>query len=164
MDVITMPSTISILANLKNKYPQFLFKPSNNFLWSSSDNTIYYDKKNNDQAIFLLHELSHALLGHANYDSDIKLITMERQAWDNTIILAQEYNIKVTDDFIQSNLDSYRDWLHSRSTCPKCQATGIQTKKYDYLCIVCSHKWRVNEARTCALRRYKSEPQLKTHE
>lgn len=149
-----MPSTISILSSLKINYPQFSFKPGNEFLWSSSDNTIYYDKKNDDQSVFLLHELSHALLSHANYDRDIQLVTMERQAWDHTTELAQEYNVVIPDQLIQSNLDSYRDWLHSRSTCPACKATGLQVTNHDYVCPSCDNKWRVNEARTCALRRY----------
>jgi hypothetical protein len=154
MDVIIMPSTTTLLSRLKTDYPQFSFKPGDDFLWSSSDNTIYYNNKIENQSIFLLHELSHALLGHTNYTSDIQLITMERQAWDHTIKLATKYYVTISDDMVQSNLDSYRDWLHSRSTCPSCEATGLQIKDYTYTCPACSHKWQVNEARTCALRRY----------
>lgn len=154
MDVTIMPSTTSILASLRSKYPQFSFKPGDNFLWSSFDNTIYYDKKSSDLLVFLLHELSHALLGHNQYDRDIQLITMERQAWDYTVKLALKYSVTISNDVVQSTLDSYREWLHSRSTCPKCQATGMQTKENEYTCLVCNNIWRVNEARTRALRRY----------
>src|SRR5680860_138720 len=155
MDVIIMPSTTSVLSRLKNNYPQFSFKLGDDFLWSSSDNTIYYDNIAENQSVFLLHELSHALLGHISYTHDIQLITMERQAWDYTVKLAPKYNVTISDDMVQSTLDSYRDWLHARSTCPNCKATGAQTKKFTYVCSACSHKWQVNEARTCALRRYK---------
>jgi lipopolysaccharide biosynthesis regulator YciM len=79
---------------------------------------------------------------------------MERQAWDYTVKLAPTHDISVPDDIVQSTLDSYRDWIHERSTCPNCQATGIQTDKFMYSCPACSHEWKVNEARTCALRRY----------
>ena len=149
-----MPSTISILSSLKTNYPQFSFKLGDNFLWSSSDNTIYYDRTSKNQSVFLLHELSHALLGHASYMRDIQLITMERQAWDYTMELAPKYNVAISDEMVQSTLDSYRDWLHARSTCPSCKATGLQINKFAYSCPACSHKWRVNEARTCDLRRY----------
>jgi len=149
-----MQSTTSVLSQLKNNYPQFSFKLGTNFLWSPSDNTIYYDKSIDYRPVFLLHELAHALLGHNSYDRDIQLITMERQAWDYTKELAPPYGIIIPDDIIQSNLDSYRDWIHDRSTCPNCKATGIQTEKFVYSCPACSHQWRVNEARTCALRRY----------
>jgi len=150
-----MPSTTTLLSRLKSNYPQFSFKLGDDFLWSSSDNTIYYNGKIDNQPVFLLHELSHALLDHISYTSDIQLITMERQAWDHTMKLAPKYNVTISDDMVQSTLDSYRDWLHSRSTCPNCNATGLQTDNNTYTCLACNHKWQVNEARTCALRRYK---------
>ncbi len=157
MDVIIMQSTISILQRLKNKYPQFNFQSADSFSWSPSDNTIYYDDQSTDFEVFLLHELSHALLGHNKYDRDIQLIAMERHAWDHTIILAPSFDINVPDNIVQSTLDGYRDWLHSRSSCPKCQATGMQTDEKQYNCPVCAHNWLVNEARTCALRRYQTK-------
>ena len=149
-----MLSTASVLLKLKANYPQFSFEQGDSFLWSSSNNTIYYDDNTSDQSIFLLHELSHALLGHVSYDRDIQLITMERQAWDQTLELASSYGLTIPDSIIQSTLDSYRDWIHERSTCPICSATGLQTTKNTYVCPACTNKWRVNEARTCALRRY----------
>jgi len=149
-----MPSTTSILTNLKNKYPQFIFKSNNNFYWSYLDNTIYYDENSPHMSIFLLHELSHALLGHNQYDYDIQLITMERQSWEHTILLAPSFDINIPDDLIQNTLDSYREWIHSRSTCPKCNATGLQIASNTYKCLACNDKWRVNEAKNCALRRY----------
>lgn len=154
-----MPSTTSVLSQLKNSYPQFSFKKGTYFLWSSSDNTIYYDGSIDDRSVFLLHELSHALLGHNSYERDIELIIMERQAWDNAIKLSSKYGLAISNDIVQSNLDSYRDWIHARSTCPVCKANGVQTEKYIYTCPVCGHKWRVNEARTCALRRYSKKTQ-----
>ena len=150
-----MLSTTSVLQKLKANYPQFSFKQGDSFMWSPSENTIYYDDTADNQPIFLLHELSHAILGHASYDRDIQLVAMERQAWDYTANLAPTYDIEIPADIIQTNLDSYRDWIHERSTCVSCKATGIQTDKSDYSCPACNHKWRVNDARTCALRRYK---------
>jgi len=151
-----MLSITTLLSRLKTDYPQFSFKLGVDFLWSPSDNTIYYNNKTDNQSVFLLHELSHALLGHTSYTSDIQLITMERQAWEYTVKLAPKYNVSISNEVVQSTLDSYRDWLHSRSTCPNCEATGLlKIKDYTYTCPACSHKWQVNEARTCALRRYK---------
>jgi len=151
-----MPSTTSILQNLKNKYSQFSFKPSNSFYWSFPDNSIYYDIKDKDAILLILHELSHALLGHNSYSQDIQLLVMERQAWEKTKELAENYKIEITDELIQLNLDSYRDWLHCRSKCPECNENGIQINNKKYRCLVCENIWLVNEARTCALRRYNS--------
>lgn len=148
-----MPSTISLIKRLRVDYPQFIYKKASSFLWSHSEHTIYYTCENDDYS-FLFHELSHALLNHADYGRDIELIAIEREAWNKSKEIAKNYGVIIDDDFIQLNLDTYRDWLHIRSTCPKCKATGLQTKKYSYKCLVCSHEWRVNDAKTCALRRY----------
>lgn len=148
-----MPSTISLIKNLKADFPQFIFKRSSSFLWSHSDNTIYYTNERDDLR-FLFHELSHALLNHIDYYRDIELVAMESEAWNKAREIAPSYGIVIDDDYIQSNLDTYRDWMHERSTCPKCSASGMQIKKKTYKCLACGHQWYVNEAKTCALRRY----------
>ena len=78
-------------------------------------------------------------------------------AWDKALQLAPEYDVAITDELIEESLDTYRDWLHSRSLCPHCNATGVQTATRHYQCLACHHAWRVNEARTCALRRYETK-------
>jgi lipopolysaccharide biosynthesis regulator YciM len=125
-------------------------------LWSPGNQTVYYAENSTDKDgyAYLLHELSHGLLEHTDYDRDVALITMERAAWDKANELAVKYDLTIDDDLVESNLDSYRDWLHARSTCPNCGATGLQTKKLGYSCPACDQKWRVNEARVCALRRF----------
>lgn len=149
-----MPSTTLKICNLKKDYPQFKFEQSDNFFWSSAENTIFYCEEIDNRLVLLLHELSHALLGHDDYLYDIELITKERQAWDYAKTLAKKYQINIDNQIIQSNLDSYRDWIHQRSTCPKCRAIGVQSEKCTYKCPVCKQSWQVNEARNCKLRRY----------
>lgn len=153
MGAIIMQSTTSLISQLKTNYPNILFKSAERFLWSPSEQTIYYIPGGNPA--FLLHELSHALLNHLDYSRDVELISMESKAWDKAVELANNYNIQIDDKTIQSTLDTYRNWLHDRSTCPVCTATGVQTKKYNYKCLACNNEWQVNEARICALRRYK---------
>lgn len=149
-----MPSTILLASSLATDFPTFQFHVSDEFRWSPDDMTIFYDGQSTDVAS-LLHELSHAVLGHKEYKKDIELIELEQAAWTHAVReLAQLYNVDITDDEIQDSLDTYRDWLHARSTCPHCKATGIQTRKSEYKCFVCGTKWRANEARICALRRY----------
>lgn len=147
-----MPSTISLIQRLKTDYPQFIFKKSDRFLWSPSERTVFFTGTHNNDA-FLLHELSHGLLSHAGYNRDIELIAMERAAWDNATTIATAYGYVIDADIIESTLDSYREWLHARSTCPNCKATGLQVKKQTYHCPACQHSWRVNEARVCGLKR-----------
>lgn len=153
MDVIIMPSTTSLIQKLKADYPEFHFKKAKRFLWSPSEHTVYYTGSEDDYA-FLLHELSHGLLDHIEYRRDVELIAMERAAWDNAVTLAPTYDLHIDDDTVETTLDSYRNWLHARSTCPNCKATGLQVKQRTYTCPACHYNWRVNEARICALRRY----------
>mgnify|MGYP001616553180 CR=1 FL=1 len=153
-----MRSTHWLLDQLQTDYPQFVFETANEFWWSAAKRTIYLDPQAPHSQAFSLHELSHALLDHQGYEYDIDLIKLERDAWEHAqIALAPLYDLVIDDQTIQNNLDTYRDWLHARSTCPDCQATGLQSKEQHYRCIACGQTWRVNEARLCALRRYSLE-------
>lgn len=151
-----MPSTNALLPNLRKDYPQLIFAPGTRFAWSPQAHTVFYDESDPQNVSLLLHELAHGLLGHRDYSKDIELVAMEAEAWDNAVDLAGAYGVDITDEIIQNTLDTYREWLHARSTCPKCEATGYQSSKSGYTCVACGHMWRVNEARLCALRRYSS--------
>lgn len=150
-----MPSMRSLLNSLRGDYPQFSFEPADEFWWSASRQCVYYNPKADQPEAFILHELSHAILGHSGYTYDINLIKLERDAWElaqNS--LSQKYNVSIKEDIVQENIDTYRTWLHARSKCPECEATGIQTRTHNYICLACGHPWQANEARVKALRRY----------
>lgn len=149
-----MPSTFSKLNQIKKDYSQYKFVECDKFAWSPPEKTIFYDKDSKDLLIFLLHELSHAVLGHNRYDSDVQLLSMECEAWGEASQIAAKYSIRFSEKVAQSNLDSYREWMFKRSSCPKCHLTGVQTDETCYKCAACGHKWQVNEARTCNLRRF----------
>lgn len=152
-----MHSITSLVETLTRDFPQFQWSAGPDFKWSAEENTIYYHPQQPDAPQQLLHELGHALLDHRHYDKDIGLLTLERDAWEYAqALLSPRYAVPIADDQIQDALDSYRDWLHARSTCPRCTATGLQIKHRLYRCLACSYRWRVNEARLCALRRYKT--------
>lgn len=157
MAVTTMPSINSILNLLKKTLPDIGLKNSDDFRWSAAEQTIYYpaEAAGLNDIYLLLHEAGHAALGHDDYRRDIQLLRMEREAWDYaTDSLAPQLKIKVNDEFIENNLDTYRDWLHERSTCPGCKQNGIQINKNTYQCLNCRCSWRVNDARQCQLKRY----------
>lgn len=159
MDATTMPKINSLAKKLANAFPDLTFEVSDDFRWSPEEKVIYYCPENRDEASCeLLHETAHGLLQHADYERDIDLLKMERDAWTYAQKeLAPRFNIKITDDHIEDAIDSYRDWLHARSLCPHCSQTGIQTKINTYSCLGCNESWHTNEARRCALRRYKLE-------
>lgn len=157
MAVTTMPSITSLRKSLQTAYPQFLLVKGDDFYWSPKDSTITYSTQTPQAAERLLHEYSHAILGHVSYRRDIELIAHERDAWNHAkTVLAPQFGTRVAADVIEDDLDTYRDWLHARSTCPHCTATGLQTDAKEYTCVACRGKWTVNEARICALRRYKA--------
>ena len=161
MDVTTTHSMPSLIQLLKAAHPEVSFVEADAFSWSPEKQTIFYNSSLPDAEALLLHELSHALLGHRTYRRDVELIAMETAAWEQAVTYASEhtdelggFTLTINDDFVQDHLDTYRDWLHSRSTCPNCSANGYQTDTLHYACPACTHTWRVNEARLCALRRY----------
>lgn len=151
-----MPSTHPLLETLVTAYPSLTFHVGASFEWQPRTKTIMYDSADPEFEARLLHELGHALLQHDSYDRDIDLVAMERDAWQMARLeLAPTYNVVISGNSIHHDMDTYRDWLHERSTCPHCGSNGIQMKKHDYKCVTCLKSWRVNEARTCQLRRYK---------
>lgn len=156
-----MPLIQPLLKTVASEFTDIHFKASNSFEWHPSDKTVTYDPADPDFDSRLLHELSHALLEHRTYERDIDLIAMERDAWQHARIeLGSRYSVVIDGDIIHHDMDTYRDWLHGRSTCPHCESSGLQVNKQTYRCVTCLKTWRVNEARTCSLRRYKTD-QLK---
>lgn len=154
-----MPSTPSLLDKIVQDFPEITFHTGEQFEWQPHRQTIVYDLSDPSFDSRLLHELGHSILGHKNYDRDIDLIAMERDAWQEArLTLAPQYAITISSDDIDNSMDTYRTWLHDRSTCPNCQSNGIQTGKKEYTCVTCRKSWLVNEARSCALRRYTVSP------
>lgn len=150
-----MHSTTSLVNTLREDHLHLTFMESEEFRWSPDTQTIFFDKSSRDFEAFILHELGHALLKHRSYQHDIDLLKIERDAWAHaTVALADVYDVAIREEVIQDNLDTYREWLHSRSICPSCSATGLQSSKGLYVCLGCGVRWKSNEARNCALRRY----------
>lgn len=153
-----MAKTSWLIEQIKSSRDESLnFTKGTTFGWDHSTHTITYNPSLGECDAYLLHEVGHAILGHRGYQTDTQLLEMERAAWDKAQELADMYQIIINDSDIEESLDTYRDWLHSRSLCPDCSSTGLQTASNHYRCAACQHEWRVNEARTCALRRYSTK-------
>ncbi|MGK2896307.1 MAG: hypothetical protein ACSLEY_01770 [Candidatus Saccharimonadales bacterium] len=162
MDVTTMPSIPSLIAKLQADYPNISFQDGQLFEWSPSASTITYDPLDPLAISRLLHEVGHAELAHSSYERDIELIAHERDAWHQAkTVLAPRYGLAIDIDIVEDDMDSYRDWMHARSTCPHCEANGIQTDGQLYACVVCRNTWHVNEARQSRLYRRLASPVIK---
>lgn len=161
MGVIFWPGNMPSLAQkLPVDFPQITFTASSRFYWSPKQRTVFYDQAKQDKAAdwALLHELSHGLLGHAHYKTDFELLQLEVSAWHKAKQVAESYKIIIDEDHVQDCLDTYRDWLHARSTCPSCTEHGLQRDNAVYYCLNCNNEWRVSSARFCRpYRRLKSK-------
>ena len=145
----------SLLKKIVSDFAHFTFQQGDGFEWQPATKIIVYENTENTLPL-LLHEISHAVLSHETYSLDTDLLHKENAAWQYALcVLSPIYGIKVGQELVEECLDDYRTWLYKRSLCPACGQTGLQTKKKAYACINCGCSWKVNDARRCALRRFK---------
>lgn len=142
----------TLLSSLRNRHKDLVFEEAKTFYWSPKQQIIFYSPLALDSpegAWSLLHELSHALLEHQDFNSDFELLQIEVAAWQKAQELAKEYNIDIDADHIEDCLDTYRDWLYQRSSCPSCTSCSLQVDKHTYSCLNCGTRWQVSQSRLC---------------
>lgn len=154
MDVISSPGVTmeSLLRKLKKDFKELNFERGSSFYWSAKQQRITYtlQSKENSLAVWsLLHEVAHGLLNHIRYDSDFELLLLEVEAWGKAEELAKTYGFTINSDHIQDCLDTYRDWLYQRSSCPACTNCSLQQNSTTYTCFNCGMSWQVSSSRLC---------------
>lgn len=133
-----------ILNKIQNDYPNLKFEPGQAACWAPEDNTVFYGTPFTEkEAWALYHEIGHATSEHKSFNSDVDLILKEVDAWEKAKNIAGRYKMTIDSDFIEGCLDSYRDWLHKRSTCPNCKQKGINKDSGSYCCLNCQASWTV---------------------
>jgi hypothetical protein len=143
---------MDLLKQLRKDFPALSFKAGTSHFWSPHDQRITYTLKGQEspEAVWaLLHEVGHAMLGHDRYDSDFELLKLEVAAWQKACELADKYGVSVDEEHVQDCLDTYRDWLHRRSTCPVCGNHSFQKDPAAYECFNCRTIWKVSVSRFC---------------
>lgn len=139
-----------IVQKLRQQYLDISFVEGDVFRWSPKNKQVIYTSDNSEQATWsVLHETGHALLNHASYTSDMQLLKKEVSAWEKAVQLAPRFGITIDDNYIQDCLDTYREWIHKRSSCPNCSLKGIQEASDTYICLNCKTAWRVTVERFC---------------
>jgi 23S rRNA G2069 N7-methylase RlmK/C1962 C5-methylase RlmI len=141
-----------LLTKIRADYPDLSFIESAHFSWHAERKHVSFKKvganvQHNMWA--LLHELGHALLAHTGYTHDIELLQMEVAAWEKARELASYYGLKIDEDYLQDCVDTYRDWLHLRATCPACFGRSLQASETTYRCFNCQTQWQVTRSRLC---------------
>lgn len=154
MDVMNSPEKhiTKLLADIQEVIPDITLKPSESFYWSPQQKTIAYKENslNKPEGLWsLLHETAHAQLDHHIYKTDFELLMLEVAAWKQAKTLAHELKTTIDENYLQDCLDTYRDWLHRRSTCPTCGNVGLQHSSSEYRCHNCHTSWHVTAARFC---------------
>ena len=128
----------AFLERLKGDFPEFRFKNGDKFAFRPPK-TIVLGPPEPFSALLALHEVSHAVLGHKTFRMDVERLKMESAAWEKARELADRYGIKINEDLIQDELDTYRDWLHNKSKCKACGLTRYQTPDGRYHCPRCEN-------------------------
>ena len=137
-----------LVHKLRRDNPGFVFTAGEAHCWSPGHQQIFYTPgEEMSHVAGLLHELGHARLGHRTFLSDIDLLQKEIAAWEEALRLSKRYNVEITPGHVQDCLDSYRDWVYSRSRCPQCQSSGVQATTRQYHCLNCQMAWRVSGSR-----------------
>ena len=130
-DILFLKRLISDFQEFKYVFgKKFAFRPSK---------TVVIGPKEPFWRLLALHEISHAICKHKSFRMDVERLKMENQAWEKAKELANEYRVEVDEDLIQKELDTYRDWLHQKSRCPKCGLTRFQTPDSLYHCPRCEN-------------------------
>ncbi len=132
-------------------FPELTFTAGQSHYWCPATGEVFYKlsaPSTRRDKWSLLHEVSHGLLGHAAYKTDLELLHLEVSAWDKARQLASQYRLHINDDYIQDCLDTYRDWLYRRCVCPHCGTQNLQSDSgQSYLCYNCHTEWRVSASR-----------------
>lgn len=127
-----------LLVRLEKDFPDFKFVAGKKFAFRPP-RTIVIGPKEPQMELLLLHELGHATLGHRDFKTDVARLKMENEAWEKARELAQKYGVEFDEDLMQTELDTYRDWLHQKSRCPACGLTRFQTPDGQYHCPSCEN-------------------------
>jgi hypothetical protein len=158
---VTSPSNLAdLLARIATDYPDVQFVESSRYSWHAGRRHVSYARKSSGDTMHdmfsLLHELGHAILQHKDYTHDIELLQLEVTAWEQAAVLASRYGLALDDDYVQDCLDTYRDWLHLRATCPTCYGRSLQSDRSRYRCHNCQTEWSVTRSRLCRPYRLKT--------
>ncbi|MBQ2660046.1 hypothetical protein IJF86_01320 [Candidatus Saccharibacteria bacterium] len=131
-----MENFTNLLEKVKQSYPNFTYKTGAKFAFRPPK-TIIIGPYEPHSELVLLHELGHAIINKNSFKTDVERLKIESIAWEKAKSLCQEFNQEFDSDFAESELDSYRDWLHQKSTCKKCGLTRFETTDGKYHCPHC---------------------------
>ncbi len=129
---------VTFLAKVKADYPFLRIIPGGRFVFRPPK-TIVYDK-NSFNSLLFLHEVGHALSQRYDFKTEVERLRIEVMAWEKARELCRKYGVYIDEDLIETELDTYRDYLHQKSRCPRCGLTRFQTSDKIFHCPRCDIK------------------------
>lgn len=130
-----------LIGKIRADYPEFKLREGKRFSFRPPRTIIFVlgsgTDEQNLQRLQLLHEVGHAVLEHKNFTTDPERLQMERAAWEQARMLCVRYGVEYDEEFVEEELDTYRNWLHQKSCCPQCGLTRYQTRDGKYHCPGC---------------------------
>ena len=127
---------LAFLDSLKQSYSDYTFRPGRKFLFRPPK-SIYYLEADDNFRLLLLHELAHALLGHFTYTKSLERLQIERDAWEKTRELCELHSVAFDEALAESELDTYRDWVHQKTLCKTCGLTCLEVSSESLYCPFC---------------------------
>lgn len=132
----------NLVERLSKDFPKLRFRQGRKFAFRPP-RTIFFEPATEAEAEYkiysmrLLHEVGHAISGHRDYTQDLKRVKMECEAWQRARELSEKYGVEYDEEIAEGELESYREWLHQKSKCPKCGLTRYQAGNGEYHCPFC---------------------------
>ena len=124
----------TFLEKVRDDFPSLRFVEGKRFSFRPPKTIIV---ESDGEPLLLLHEIGHALCGRYDFKTEVGRLKIEVMAWEKAKELAPLYGVFVDEELIESELDTYRDFLHQKSRCPSCGLTRFQTPDGIFHCPRC---------------------------
>lgn len=132
----------TFLLKIKSDFPEFRFVTGSRFAFRPPRTIVmpkeFDEVSDNTNSLLFLHEVGHALSKHRDFKTEIGRLKMEVEAWEKARGLCDKYGVSFDEDLVETELDSYRNFLHQKSRCPDCGLTRFQTPDGVFHCPKCS--------------------------
>ena len=141
-----------IITSLKQDFPDFHFTYGKRFSFRPPKTIVIGPYEGDKTPLLVFHELGHALSGQYAYKTAIERLKIESIAWSEgkkayeKCLASGRYSLPLwDDDFVEANLDTYRDWLHTKSKCKICGLNMFQNQNGTWICPYCSTYYPQNQ-------------------
>lgn len=135
----------NFITQLATDYPDFHFTYGKRFSFRAPKTIVIGPEEGDYTPMLIFHELGHALSGKYCYDLGVERLKIESLAWQEgkkayeSCLASGNYPDLPSwnEDFVEDNLDTYRNWLHTKSKCPACGLTMYEDSD-GWRCPYCS--------------------------